>query len=543
MIRKMILIFISIVMLFGCCTPAFAEDRENEGKWEKFEIEYKKGRPPLNYWVYTPRNMRPGLPLIVYLHSSAGMKNNALNDALPAYIRDDVVYSPDAVIVVPQHPGNNVSSYWEEVSGTVNCIVDDVILKYEIDTSRISLTGFSLGGIGVWDIAGPFPGKYKRILSICGKLNGKKDAESYAGSEIRIYTVPKNPVVNSSSVIQFVDPLNQAGAKAVHIELPSSHARAPINIYSDPEVQEWLYLKEPGTAIRTIPVQIEDELETAIAEDDPDETSEEWKLKKRSSSFNKVVEINGRHYVVFAQTSPEYSDINAGEKNSTTVGGSTCSAFAFANVLINSVNFEDLKLLKKLAKSPIKIDTKSVLKGKGVKESESFEITREEDIFRYFPLALINIIGGNNSGYGNGLGGTGSYKYFLNEMNICFEKSKEIDKCVEAIEKEGAMVVVCTGGSSSPIANKYGHFFVMADVKDNRVYFIDSMFHNSYKLDNDGIIFVQEPGVFWVARENLNKLSIHGTSFIVYPKENRTEYTQDDYNKLIERSNTRIIGN
>ena len=538
MLRKLISILILIGIVAGCF-PVGAEGTSGE-KWELFEIEAAgKGNPKMSYWVYTPENMRPGLPLVVYLHSSIGMGKNALSDSFPSYVRSEVIYHPDAVIVVVQHPGNREKSYWDEVTGSVNRIVDKVIEEYEIDVDRVSLTGCSLGGIGVWDIAEAAPGRYKRILSVCGRVKGKKDPAMYAGSEIRVYTVPNDANVNSKSAIEFIEPLNQAGAKAVHIELPSTHARAPIHIYGDPEVQEWLYLKEEGTAIRTIPEQSETELAEVQVEDDPDETSEEWKLKRRNASYNKVVEINGRHFVVYAQNSPEYSKINAGENSSTNVGDSSCSCFALANVLINTVNYDDLKLVREIARSPIKIDTKSVLIGKGIKEALSFELNRDEDLFRYFPLALINVIGGNNTSYGNGLGSTSTYKMFFKKMNIRFEKAKKLEGCVEAVEN-GAMVIICTGSAASPIANQYGHYFVMCSVVDNRVYFLDSMFRSTYKLDKNGIIFVQEPGVFWVDKENLNKLCIYGTSFIVYPNEDRTEYTQKDYDTLINKSNTKI---
>lgn len=539
MLKKLTAIFMAVTILAGCVT-VIAESSNNGGKWELFEIESAgKKNPKMSYWVYTPENMRPGLPLVVYLHSSTGMGKNALRDSFPSFVRSEVIYNPDAVIVILQHPGTKEKGYWDEVEGSVNRIVDYVIEEYEIDESRVSLTGCSLGGIGVWDIAEAAPGRYKRILSVCGRVKGSKDPSAFKGSEIRVYTVPNDANVNSTSAINFIEPLNEAGAKAVHIEMQSTHARVPIHIYGDPEVQEWLYLKEAGTAVRTIPEQSETELEAVKVEDDPNEKSEEWKLKGRNASFNKVVEINGRHYVVYAQNSPEYSEIKAGENGSTNVGGSTCSSFALANVLINTVNYDDLKLVREIARSPIKIDTKSVLIGKGIKEADSFELSRDEDLFRYFPLALINVIGGNNVGYGNGLGNTGSYKTFFKKMNIRFEKAKKLEGCVDAVENEGAMVVICTGSAASPIANQYGHFFVMASVKDNRVYFLDSMFRSIYKLDKDGIIFVQEPGVFWVDKENLGKLCIYGTSFIVYPNENRTEYTQKDYNELIEKSNIR----
>ncbi len=536
---------IAVILLLSVIVSgvSFAANANTGSSWEKFEMESirEKGNPKMSYWVYVPDNYHPGMAMVVYLHSTSGMTKYATNEALPAYVKNGIVENPDAIIVVPQLVGDKDRDYWDTAAGTVNRITKHVIEEYEIDESRVALTGWSLGGIGVWDIAEAAPGLYKRILSLCGRVKGTKSAESFVGSEIRIYTVPDDKNVKSTSAIQFMEPLHEAGVSVTHTEIDSTHSKVPIQVYGDPEVQEWLWLIAEGTG-KYNKITTGEVLQTAENQEwtESGDLTEEWKLKSRNVSFNKVVTIKDKNFVLYAQNSPEYCDIQAGKSGSCTVGGSMCSAFALANVLINVVNYDDLEILKNIARSPIKIDTKSVMIGKGVREKDSFELTRNEDIFRYFPLALINIIGGNNVGFGNGLGNTGSYKLFFQRMGIRFEKTKETKDCVEAVKNDGAMAVICTGSAASPIANQYGHYFVMAYVDGDRVYFLDSIMKNTYELDKYGIIYVQEPGVFWVDRENLKKLCLYGTKFIVYPNEDHTVYTQEDYDAYINLSNTNV---
>ena len=528
----LILVVLAIVLLSFVCS-AYAEG------WEKFE--QPKGTTPtspkMTYWVYFPKNMRPGLPLVLYLHSSTGMGKAALNDSLPAYIKNGIISDIDAVVVVPQHPGSKENAYWDSTTDSVNNIVENVMETYETDPERVAVTGVSLGGIGVWDIAEAAPGRYKRILSVCGRVKGEKSPENFEGSQSRVYTVPNDKNVNSKSAIEFVGILNEANIESVHIEMQSTHAKVPIYIFGDPEVQEWLWLIEEGTGqITSEAQQTAEENNNNIKIVDDETLSEEWKLKNRSASFNKVVTIKDKTFVLYGQNSPEYCDIGIADQK-TTIGGSACSAFALANALINSLSYEDLPILRTIARYPISIDTKNVSYGKGYKESMSFELARDEDLFRYFPLAVINIISGNNVGYGNGMGNTGTYRLFFKKLELETKKTQSLAECMEEVESKGAVAVVCTGSKESPIADKFGHYFVMAYVDGERVYFLDSYVRNTYKLDKNGYIYVQEPGVFWVDKDNLKKLCIYGTKFIVYPKENRTVYTQEDYNRIINLSN------
>lgn len=278
----------------------------------------------------------------------------------------------------------------------------------------------------------------------------------------------------------------------------------------------------------------------ATAESDSANLSEERKLKSRSESYNRVVEIDGKTYVYYAQNSPEYGDIWIGDGYKYTVAQSTCACHALANCMVNSLNYETLPEIRQIATSPIRIDTRNILMGRGVKEEESFEICRNEDFFRYYPLVLINLSGGNNASYGRYVQfASPSYfqSYLAKSGLTCEVVTKDLDRCMEAVEKEGAMVISCTAGSGSPIARQFGHYLTMAHVSGDQVWFLDSLARDTYPLDSGGIIHVQEPGVIWVAKEDVQKLSLLGSSYIVYPAENRTEYTPEMYAELIRKSN------
>ena len=80
-----------IIILLAACAAAAACPASANGEWQKYELPAGKtsSSPYMHYWVYTPENLEPGLPLVVYLHSSSGMINSALRDeesGLPSLI-------------------------------------------------------------------------------------------------------------------------------------------------------------------------------------------------------------------------------------------------------------------------------------------------------------------------------------------------------------------------------------------------------------------------------------------------------------------------
>ena len=159
---------------------------------------------------------------------------------------------PECIVLVPQHPGGEFD-FWDTVLDSVITCVDKVIEDYDVDRSRIALTGFSLGGIGMWDLVAAKPGIYSRLLCVEGKVNRRSQVpELFKGCEVILYTAHRDLAINTASAINFVDRLNEAGIPATHIQLENAHQEVPGIVYSDESIQEWLWIisavvKDPVT--------------------------------------------------------------------------------------------------------------------------------------------------------------------------------------------------------------------------------------------------------------------------------------------------------
>ena len=104
---SLFLIFAAVLSVYG---PAAAEDPVYPDGWQRFELPSggTSTSPMIYYWVYTPADLKPGLPLVVYLHGSGGVTNSALKrteGGLPWMIVNGDVPAPECIVLVPQHPG------------------------------------------------------------------------------------------------------------------------------------------------------------------------------------------------------------------------------------------------------------------------------------------------------------------------------------------------------------------------------------------------------------------------------------------------------
>jgi predicted peptidase len=120
------------------------------------------------------------LVLVIALHWGWGQKE------LPDYYSKDflegfvvpVFSNHKAIIIAPDCPGN---SWTEEQS--INVVLElrnYYIQKYNIDTNKIVITGFSLGGIGTWYLAMNYSSQFNYAIPIAGYPK-KEWLENYKG--------------------------------------------------------------------------------------------------------------------------------------------------------------------------------------------------------------------------------------------------------------------------------------------------------------------------------------------------------------------------
>lgn len=128
---------------------------------------YRRAYQPYNsdelcpYSVYVPFDYSPKkrYPLLVYLHGS-GEDDRALE-------RTDIL-PEEFIVVAPGGAGTSNCFATKEAQNDIEESISDVIKNFNIDTAKIILSGFSMGGYGVYRTFYENPSRYCAIAILSG---------------------------------------------------------------------------------------------------------------------------------------------------------------------------------------------------------------------------------------------------------------------------------------------------------------------------------------------------------------------------------------
>lgn len=121
------------------------------------------------YFTYIPERISSSPALLIQLHG-AGERGNGkeeLDIALRygfSHIINDENFT-DCIFVAPQCTKD---TFWGARVESLKVLIDNVIEKYSIDTSRIYLCGISMGAFGTWFTAMAYPDMFAAIMPCCG---------------------------------------------------------------------------------------------------------------------------------------------------------------------------------------------------------------------------------------------------------------------------------------------------------------------------------------------------------------------------------------
>jgi pimeloyl-ACP methyl ester carboxylesterase len=176
----------------------------------------------LDNTLYVPRHYTPASrwPLRVQLHGGVGRPAPALGDAAPRPLTTNRIPSDDHLILQPRAWAG--AEWWRsnQVDNIVK-LIDQVKRLYNVDESRIYLTGISDGGTGAYYLAM----RQATLWSTCMPLNGHPlvlanesvgaDGQLYAGNLVNCPMLAVNggrdQLYPASSVEPFIQMMKKGG--------------------------------------------------------------------------------------------------------------------------------------------------------------------------------------------------------------------------------------------------------------------------------------------------------------------------------------------
>ncbi len=210
----------------------------------------------LPYRMYTPEASNKKLPLLLYLHGSGprGSDNKRqvqIDSIMQELLFADLKEKYPCYIIAPQCPKGN---WWFDfqkwgsqspedfpVCDATIELVREVASKYNIDTSRIYITGLSMGGSGVWGMLWREPDLFAAAVPVCGA--GRPEFVSgMTGIPIWAFHGAKDRDVDPSFSRSMINALRDAGSEVVkYTEYPGERHCSWEIAYREGELYEWMF--------------------------------------------------------------------------------------------------------------------------------------------------------------------------------------------------------------------------------------------------------------------------------------------------------------
>jgi predicted peptidase len=197
----------------------------------------------LEYLLYLPKGYAKGpnaakkkWPLMLFLHGSGERGSNlemVKVHGIPKLIEAGQEFP--FIVVSPQCPAG-----YGWTKAPLGPLLDDLEQHLQIDTTRVYLTGLSMGGAATWGLANDFPNRFAALAPICG-----------GGDEIwmgKITHLPiwafhgaKDELVPLEETTKLVNELKRLGSKKVKLTVYKNAGHDSwTRAYANPKLYEWM---------------------------------------------------------------------------------------------------------------------------------------------------------------------------------------------------------------------------------------------------------------------------------------------------------------
>ncbi|MBR2694541.1 MAG: dienelactone hydrolase family protein [Thermoguttaceae bacterium] len=201
--------------------------------------------PSYNYLIHFPpgyTDFSEPRPLLVFLHGAGevGLDVKRVGAVDPfryaagSVPRDDFPF----IVLSPVVPEKNHS--WN--AEAVKTMIDDFLRhsgRIKIDASRIYLTGFSMGGYGVFAVAQEYPDFFAAAAPLAGG-GSPNCGERYKSLPIRAYHGDADEVVPYRCSVEMIEAIRAAGNGGARlVTLPGAGHQICADVYGKPEIFRW----------------------------------------------------------------------------------------------------------------------------------------------------------------------------------------------------------------------------------------------------------------------------------------------------------------
>jgi len=205
-------------------------------------------------------------PLVLYLHGAGGRGDDnkrQLTDAgFCPTILNTVKFAAKypCFMIAPQVPRSKrwVEVHWGLPAHTMPKqpgeqmrmaleLVDRFIRSNPVDTSRIYVTGLSMGGFGTWDAVQRRPGFFAAAVPVCGG-GDTAQAPRLTSLPLWVWHGDRDRVVKTQRSRDMVAAITKAGGKPKYTEQPNTGHGVWTAAYAAAAVWTWMFAQTKGAA-------------------------------------------------------------------------------------------------------------------------------------------------------------------------------------------------------------------------------------------------------------------------------------------------------
>lgn len=243
-------------LALACLAFTFAQAQPSRFSAER----YLNGKgDTLNYRLLWPdANRLQRYPLVIFLHGSGerGSDNEKqLKWGVQNFATDQMMIAHPAFVIAPQCPANQSWANVDRKKGSrelklnpqpskpmqlLTELIRQFVQKNQVDTTRIYITGLSMGGYGTFDILERNPHLFAAAVPVCGAGDTTR-AASIAHVPMWIFHGAEDPTVDPLCSKDMQEALLKAGAHPGLTLYPAVGHFSWLGVYSDPLMIDWLF--------------------------------------------------------------------------------------------------------------------------------------------------------------------------------------------------------------------------------------------------------------------------------------------------------------
>lgn len=247
------LVFVFLIFVYS---PVRSQDLTSKMEAKQF---VSAAGDTLNYRIYVPEeaDSTGTFPLVLFLHGAGerGSDNKAqLKWGVWRFVEDLVQQEHPSIVVAPQAPKGQ---YWGRLDWRENMkmtekpskplalalqLVEELKQNFKIDSSRLYITGLSMGGFGTWDAVSRHPNMFAAAVPVCGG-GDPRQAHRLADLPIWNFHGTLDNVVPPRLSRDMIAAIRYAGGHPGYTEYPDIGHFAWIPAYNEPSLVDWMFSK------------------------------------------------------------------------------------------------------------------------------------------------------------------------------------------------------------------------------------------------------------------------------------------------------------